>query len=268
MADAAASERRRKNAQRSVEQRRQRSGDIGGTSSIGEPLESPETFEPEAMADAAGGPGGAQSPPVPGVPRADWAARLNPEGKGLPRVDPETMKKLMADVPKGKDGLPDVEGMDMAAMQKVMAGMGIGAGTGAATRGLGGLASHEQAMKAEKSIKSQQEKNAGETEGEQNGHAFRWEQTSKFGESEVLIRFALTTPATKKDVKVVFRAGSLKVTVAGVDLLGGKTFGSTHPDDSTWCLVEKGSELQVQLALAEDVKWKSLLAEWSRPLSK
>ena len=30
-------------------------------------------------------------------------------------------------------------------------------------------------------------------------------------------------------------------------------------DDSTWCLVEKGSELQVMLALAQDVKWPTLL---------
>lgn len=75
------------------------------------------------------------------------------------------------------------------------------------------------------------------------------------------MRFALAAPATKKDVKVVFKAKELKVTVAGEELLNGKLFGATHPDDSTWCLVEKGAELQVLLALAEDVKWHELLAK-------
>ena len=76
----------------------------------------------------------------------------------------------------------------------------------------------------------------------------------------MLVRFPLATPATKKDVKVVFKAKELKVTVAGEVLLEGKTFGSTYPDDSTWCLVEKGAELQVLLSLSEDVKWDSLMA--------
>ena len=75
-----------------------------------------------------------------------------------------------------------------------------------------------------------------------------------------LVRFALEAPATKKDVKVVFKAKELKVTVAGVELLNAKLFGPTYPDDSTWCLVEKGAELQVLLALSEDTKWHALLA--------
>ena len=74
------------------------------------------------------------------------------------------------------------------------------------------------------------------------------------------MRFALEAPATKKDVKVVFMAKELKVTVAGVELLNAKLFGPTYPDDSTWCLVEKGAELQVLLALSEDTKWHALLA--------
>ena len=48
--------------------------------------------------------------------------------------------------------------------------------------------------------------------------------------------------------------------VAGEELLAGKTFGTITIDDSTWCLVEKGAELQLLLALAEDIKWHSLLA--------
>merc|ERR1712216_1027595 len=99
------------------------------------------------------------------------------------------------------------------------------------------------------------EKNA----GEQAGDGYQWEQTSKYGESEIIVRFALSAPATKKDVKVVFKARELKVTVAGEELLSGKTFGTIAIDDSTWCLVEKGSELQLLLALAEDTKWATLL---------
>ena len=31
---------------------------------------------------------------------------------------------------------------------------------------------------------------------------YKWEQTSKYGESEVIVRFPLAAPATKRDVKV------------------------------------------------------------------
>merc|ERR1712028_27800 len=95
-----------------------------------------------------------------------------------------------------------------------------------------------------------QEKNQEEQDG--GDGVYKWEQKSQYGESEVNIRFALATPATKKDIKVVFSAGALKVTVAGAELLNGKTFGRTYPDDSTWCIVDKGAELQVMLSLATD----------------
>ena len=62
---------------------------------------------------------------------------------------------------------------------------------------------------------------------------------------------------------MVFKAKELKVVVKGEELLNGKTFASTHPDDSTWCLVENGSELQVTLALlycgiTEYLQWHHL----------
>lgn len=80
------------------------------------------------------------------------------------------------------------------------------------------------------------------------------------------MRFALAAPATKKDVKVIFKAQSLKVTVAGEVLLDRKTFGKTYPDESTWSLTEKTetgafAELQVLISLAEDVKWKDLCGD-------
>ena len=47
--------------------------------------------------------------------------------------------------------------------------------------------------------------------------------------------------------------------MAGVELLNGKTFASTHAGESTWCLVDKGAELQVQLVSASDTKWADVL---------
>merc|ERR1719201_475714 len=85
---------------------------------------------------------------------------------------------------------------------------------------------------------------AAKNDGEKEAEGYKWEQTSKYGESEVIVRFALAAAATKKDVKVVFKAKALKVTVAGEELMDGKLFAAIHPDESTWCLVEKGSELQ------------------------
>ena len=48
------------------------------------------------------------------------------------------------------------------------------------------------------------------------------------------MRFTLETAATKKDVKVVFKAKELKVTVAGKELFNSKLNGPTYPDDSTY----------------------------------
>ena len=152
----------------------------------------------------------------------------------------------MAAMGKGGEG-GEGGGMDMAALQAMLGGMG---------GGMGGGPEAEARQKAQQNQAAAAAKNDGEKEEE----GWKWEQTSKYGESEILVRFALATPATKKDVKVVFKARELKVTVAGEELLNGKTFSTVTVDDSTWCLVEKGSELQVLLALAEDTKWDSLLA--------
>ena len=126
--------------------------------------------------------------------------------------------------------------------------------------GMGGGPEAEMRRKAQENQQAAAAKNAGEAEGGADGQTWKWEQTSKYGESEIIVRFALEAAATKKDVKVTFKAKELKVVVAGTELINGKTFGTIAIDDSTWCLVEKGTELQVLLALAEDVKWDSLLA--------
>lgn len=159
----------------------------------------------------------------------------------------------MSAMGKGGEGGEGGEGgMDMAKLQAMLGGMGGG--------GMGGGPEADAQRIARQNQEAAAAKNAGENEGGADGKSFKWEQTSKYGESEIIVRFALATPATKKDVKVVFKAKELKVTVAGETLIDGKTFGTVTIDDCTWCLVEKGSELQCLLALAEDVKWDSLLA--------
>ena len=49
--------------------------------------------------------------------------------------------------------------------------------------------------------------------------------------------------------------------MAGEDLVNGKLYDRVLTDDCTWCLVEKGSELQVLLAPAADTKWRDLMIE-------
>merc|ERR1719345_715258 len=104
--------------------------------------------------------------------------------------------------------------------------------------GMGGMGGGPEAEMKAKSQRNQQDfaaKNAGEKEGGVDGKTWKWEQTSKYGESEILIRFSLAEAAGKKDVKVVFKASSLLVTVAGVELINGPTFGMCIIDDCTWC---------------------------------
>ena len=36
---------------------------------------------------------------------------------------------------------------------------------------------------------------------------------------------------------------------------------SVHPDECTWCIAEKGTELQLLLAATSDARWGSLLKE-------
>ena len=173
-------------------------------------------------------------------------------------ADPAMMEKLMAAMGnQGGEGGGEGGGMDMAALQAMLGGMG-GGGMG----GMGGGGPEaDMRRQAQANQQAAADKNAGETEEVgADGKKLLWEQTSKYGESEIIVRFQLATPATKKDVKVTFKAKELKVIVAGEELINGKTFGTITVDDSTWCLVEKGSELQLLLALAEDVKWSTLLA--------
>ena len=163
-------------------------------------------------------------------------------------ADPEMMAKLMAAMGKGGGEGGEGGGMDMASLQAMLGGMGGGGGGGP---------EGDMRAKAQANQQAAAEKN----DGEKDGGAWKWEQTSKYGESEIIVRFPLAKPATKKEVKVAFKAKHLSVTVHGESLLDSKLFGTVATDDCTWCLVEKGSELQVLLALAEDTKWSDLVTE-------
>ena len=145
-------------------------------------------------------------------------------------ADPAMMEKLMAAL--GKSGEGGEGGMDDIA--SMMANMG----------GMGGSPEQQAAQKNHADLAA---KNAGEVEGGADGKKYkcvargtvrtcvaprtfrthiprdpppsllrRYEQTSKDGESEIIVRFALQTPAAKKDVKVVFKAATLSVAVNGV----------------------------------------------------
>lgn len=168
-----------------------------------------------------------------------------------PGMDPDMMAKLMGAMGGGAGG--GGGGMDMAALQAMLGGMG--GMNGMDMGGMGGDPETSAKRKAQMNQQDAAAKNAGELDEK----TYKWEQTSKYGESEIIVRFPLATPATKKDVKVVFKARELKVSVSGEELLSGRLAGTITIDDSTWCLVEKGSELQLLLALAEDVKWGTLL---------
>ena len=179
------------------------------------------------------------------------ARSLMADDEAEPGMDPDMMAKLMGAMGGGAGG--GGGGMDMAALQAMLGGMG--GMNGMDMGGMGGDPETSAKRKAQMNQQDAAAKNAGELDEK----TYKWEQTSKYGESEIIVRFPLATPATKKDVKVVFKARELKVSVSGEELLSGRLAGTITIDDSTWCLVEKGSELQLLLALAEDVKWGTLL---------
>lgn len=101
--------------------------------------------------------------------------------------------------------------MDMAALQAMLSGMGGGGMMGGGMGGDPDAPPRALQQKAQRNQADAAAKNAGETEGGADGKVWRWEQTSKYGESEIIVRFALAAAATKKDVKITFKAKELKV---------------------------------------------------------
>jgi hypothetical protein len=179
-----------------------------------------------------------EAPPDPERMRQLHRNLAGPDGRPDPKKLKDFMSRLLPDDPWRKE----IE-------QDLLANCGMGAEVEAPAPDVRRY-DHRKEL-AEKNF---------EAEGGADGHTWIFEQTSKEGESEVLVRFTLPQPATKRDVKVVFKVQSLKVTVAGESLFDGKIHGKIYPDESTWSLVEQ-TELQVLLSLAEDVKWHDLRAK-------
>ena len=75
-----------------------------------------------------------------------------------------------------------------------------------------------------------------------------------------LIQTALKVPLTLR-LQVTFTSSTIKVVVAGVELLAGKTFATHHADEATWCIADKGMELQVLLCPSLDDKWHRVMDE-------
>ena len=98
------------------------------------------------------------------------------EGDAAPggEPDPEMMSKLMAAM-GGAGGGEGGGGMDMAALQQMMAGMG-GGGMGGGMGGMGGMGGNPDQQTAQRNQAAAAEKNAGELDGD----GWKWEQTSKY----------------------------------------------------------------------------------------
>jgi hypothetical protein len=102
------------------------------------------------------------------------------EPKGEP--DPEMMAKLMAAMGQGGAG-GEGGGMDMASLQAMLGGMG-GGGMGG-MGGMGGGMPGGPPMDLQQKARSNQEADAAKNDGEKDAEGYKWEQTSKYGESEV-----------------------------------------------------------------------------------
>jgi len=174
---------------------------------------------------------------------------------GMEGMDMEKMMSMMGGMGGGAGGEGgEGGGMDMAALQQMMAGMGGGGGGGMG--GMGGMGGGDP--RQQEAQMAQQER-AAKNAGEVNEDGYTWEQTSGGGDSEITISFKMEKAVTKKDIKVTFTSSTVKVVVAGVELLAGKTFATHHVDDATWCIADKGMELQVLLCPAMDDKWHRVM---------
>ena len=129
--------------------------------------------------------------------------------------------------------------MDMAELQKMMSGMGGGGG------GMGGM------------MGGGPPPDMGEVDGGSGDTKWKWEMKDE----EIIVRIDLAKPATKKDLKVTFGAKTLKVEVHGQTIIDGTLAGTVHGDESTWCLVDKGAELQILLSANTSDRWPSLLED-------
>ena len=157
--------------------------------------------------------------------------------------------------------------MDMAELQKMMSGMGGGAGAppggdagaGGAPPGMDmeALMAQLGGMGGGGMMGGGPPPDMGEVDGGSGDTKWKWEMKDE----EIIVRIDLAKPATKKDLKVTFGAKTLKVEVHGETIIDGALAGTVHGDESTWCLVDKGAELQILLSANTSDRWPSLLKD-------
>ena len=151
----------------------------------------------------------------------------------------------------GPGGMPP--GMDMEALMAQLGGMGGGGG------GMGGMGGMEGMMGGMGGGGMMggggPPPDMGEVDGGSGDTKWKWEMK----DDEIIVRIELSKPATKKDLKVTFGATSLKVEVFGETIIDGKLEGAVHADECTWCIAEKGAELQLMLVATSGNRWVSLM---------
>ena len=121
--------------------------------------------------------------------------------------------------------------------------------------GMGGMGGMEGMMGVMGGMGGGPPQDMGEIDGGSGDTKWKWEMK----DDEIIVRITLAKPATKKDLAVKFGANSLKVDVFGETIIDGKLAGTEHGDESTWCIVEKGTELQILLSATTSNRWSSLL---------
>lgn len=181
----------------------------------------------------------------------------------------------------------DLSGLDMAELQKMMGGMGGGGAggppgddaggdpggmppgmdmealmkmMGGGTGGMGGMGGMEGMMGGMGGMGGPPQgppPDMGEVDGGSGDTKWKWEMK----DDEIIVRIEMQKPATKKDLKVSFGATTLKVEVFGETIIDGTLAGTVHGDESTWCLVEQGTELQILLSANSSERWPSLLKD-------
>ena len=145
----------------------------------------------------------------------------------------------------GMGGMGDMGGMGGMGGDDSMGGMDFSSMMG----GMGGMGGMEGMMGGGP------KQPMDEVDGGQGDTKWKWEMN----DDEILVRIALSKPTTKKDLKVTFAHKTLKVEVHGETIIDGKLEGAVHADECTWCIAEKGAELQLMLVATSGNRWVSLM---------
>jgi hypothetical protein len=182
-------------------------------------------------------------------------------------MDMAELQKMMGGMGGGgaggdeSGGAPGMGGMDMEALMKQLGMGGGGGGMGDMMGGMGGMSGMGGGMGGMGGMGGGAPQgpppDMGEVDGSAGDTKWKWEMK----DDEIIVRIELKTPATKRDLKVAFGAKTLKVEVHGETIIEGKLAGTVHGDESTWCLVEKGTELQILLSATSSERWPSLLED-------